>query len=443
MRLAGIQLGSYSVYDEGVERCLDHIAQAGVNTLLPYAVGGGRMGLPSAVLAPDHGVMPGETPVTDVWVRFDPALFRGLALPCPQPGPGQYQGEDVLETLAEPARRRGMRLHPRILAHYPKDPAFSQVRAHAADGSPLPAKCWRHPELQAWWAAVVESLFRGYDLHGFHFGDERAGPLSEILVWGRRGGCFCEHCQAEGRRRGIDLERARTGFLALEAFAKSMRSQTGPASDGVGLSLLRLFMKHPEVLSWDRMWIEGRFALERRIAETARAIRPEAEIGWHIWQYATTFDPLAKAAQDYGSMTAYSSYLKPVVYHDIAGPRLRGMLTEGFLNQGLYRDLGPDLGLEFHRCLLGWEPVPAWRNWSGPASARPTLRGKWAAASGKSAPPAPPAGSMPASGSTSPSATPTSPAIPKHFRKPSAPPWEPEPMASSCAGNTTKCASPT
>jgi len=51
--------------------------------------------------------------------------------------------------------------------------------------------------------------------------------------------CFCEFCQSKAKERGINVERAKQGFLELEKFVRSTRSGIRPV-DGYYVQFWRL-----------------------------------------------------------------------------------------------------------------------------------------------------------------------------------------------------------
>ena len=91
---------------------------------------------------------------------------------------------------------------------------------------------------------MVEDYLRSYDVDGLMWGSERQGPLGNAIVAnhggaGAGGGiaCFCQYCTAEAKKRGIDVDRAREGYLQLAAFVNAGRDGRRPA-DGVVRDLL-------------------------------------------------------------------------------------------------------------------------------------------------------------------------------------------------------------
>jgi len=83
---------------------------------------------------------------------------------------------------------------------------------------------------------LMEDYARSYEIDGIMWGSERQGALGSSLGAYHNGAhsdpgqvaCFCRFCEAKGRRQGIDFERARQGYLALEKFVRAGRAGTRP-----------------------------------------------------------------------------------------------------------------------------------------------------------------------------------------------------------------------
>src|SRR5207302_994491 len=121
--------------------------------------------------------------------------------------------------------------------------------------------CHRNPNTRSFWLGLAEDYLRSYDVDGLMWGSERQGPLDNALAASHGGGgsvvaCFCPHCLDAARRTGIDTDRAREGYVALERWAAALRGGQRPA-DGAFVTFWRLLVKYPELLAWERLWNEG------------------------------------------------------------------------------------------------------------------------------------------------------------------------------------------
>src|SRR5205814_8771772 len=110
-------------------------------------------------------------------------------------------------------------------------------------------------------------------------------------------GCFCPHCLDAARQTGIDIDRAREGYLALERWAAALRGGQRPA-DGAFVTFWRLLVKYPELLAWERLWNEGLNDTYRDLYRLAERLPPDQGIGRHVWQNHSV-SRSSRAAQDY------------------------------------------------------------------------------------------------------------------------------------------------
>jgi hypothetical protein len=182
------------------------------------------------------------------------------------------------------------------------------------------------------------------------FGSERQGPLNDALGASHGGGpspgtvgCFCPYCLEAARKDGINVDRARQGFLALERWIGGMKSGQRPA-DGAFVSFWRILVEQPEVLAWERLWNEGLRDTYRAMYRKAHEIAPQKPMGWHLW-HTNSFAPFYRAEQDYQTFSGYSDFLKVVMYHNSGGPRMARYIRN--VNSTLFADLTPEQTTEF------------------------------------------------------------------------------------------------
>ena len=143
--------------------------------------------------------------------------------------------------------------------------------------------CVRNPDYVTWWLSLVEDQVKSYPLDGLMFGSERNGPLGNVLGNGgfARDGCpycFCSDCERAGLDRGIDLARARDGYLALYRLA---RGAGDPSGDSGFVAFLRLLLTYPEIMAWERLWHDGYQSLQTRARfVTEASVARIAEVHW-------------------------------------------------------------------------------------------------------------------------------------------------------------------
>jgi hypothetical protein len=364
-RFIGIQLGSHSVFDEGVDHVLDLLQRtAAINGLLVYTHSYQQQlfsSRPLEALA-DHGVPirdPRSRELTHAWVPPRDEYYAGTLLRHVRSDEREYGGRDVLTEILEPARKRNMQVYGRILeghgpglaAHVPNWPKILTIDIY---GRRHHLPCWNNPDYRQWWLSTIEDLIKSYPLDGFMYGAERSGPLPSLLTAGTVPSCFCPHCLANGRQHGINGERAREGFEKLYDFVRDCREGRADPIDGYFVSFLRILLKYPEILAWEYAWHRSKESIAKEMYGAVKAIRPTVQVGWHVY-HPVTWDPIYRAEMDYAEISTYSDWIKPVVYHDIAGVRIRNRYVEP-LSHNIAADGSPAQLLSLLYTVLGYDP---------------------------------------------------------------------------------------
>jgi len=351
--MVGIQIGAVSFVDEGTDKVLDALQEmAAIDTLFvaSFTYGRGIAGrqLPNQPL-PDHGRQ-----------EYDTATFRGgnYATPHPQyyrntsiapehaPDHGAY---DVLADVIPKAHRRGMKVIPWFEDVIAGDvPGFDRAREVVLTGPQSSFACSRNPNTRNFWLGLVEDYQRSYDVDGLMWGSERQGPLGNVLGTnhggagaGGRLACFCQYCVEAAKKDGINVDRAKEGYTQLAAWVEGL-ARAKPA-DGAFVTFWRLLVKYPEILAWERLWNEALNDTYRDMYRKSHEIAPARGIGWHVW-HNNTFSPFYRAEQDYADFSAYSDFLKVVMYNLCGGERLAQYIRGSC--RTLFKDVPPERVLD-------------------------------------------------------------------------------------------------
>lgn len=110
---------------------------------------------------------------------------------------------------------------------------------------------------------------------------------------------FCDYCQTKGRGRGINVERARQGFQYLCEFLRGQVQGQPKPVDGVFVTFLRYLLKFPEILAWDYFQHESKEEVAKLMYGAIKTLRPDAQVGWHVYHRGTTWDAIYRAEMDY------------------------------------------------------------------------------------------------------------------------------------------------
>src|SRR5213595_3260283 len=282
--MVGIQVGAVSFVDEGTDRVLDGFQDmAAINTLFlatfTYGRGIGGRQLRGHPL-PDHGKQEYDDNFRGGnFATPHPQYYRHTSI-APEKAP-DHPSYDVIADVLPAAHRRGMKVICWFEDVFRRDvPGFDQAAEIDLHGKPTGLTCHRNPNARNFWLGLTEDYLRSYDVDGLMWGSERQGPLDNALGASHgsssAGGviaCFCPHCLAAARQEGINIERARDGYLALERWAAELRAG-------------------------ERPWNEGLSDTYRDLYRLAKSVAPAKGVGWHIW-HNNAFSPLYRAEQDY------------------------------------------------------------------------------------------------------------------------------------------------
>ena len=362
--LSGIQIGAVSMLDEGIERCLDFVQEhAAVDALFLYTQSYHMRSTPRNVLAEDHpspakGRVGRDLPY--LWVRLPKEPFAGLSVQHEAPNSQLEHGDrNLFQELETPCRKRGIKLYGRILEagmrRADRIPGYRSVATVDINGTPGHGPCWNHPEYREWIRVTIRETMKAYPLHGLQYGAERVGPLSDVLFRGLVPSCFCEHCVARNSKAGIDPVRAKEGYRQLFELIQKVENMAKQPLDGVMTSVLRIMMRYPEVLAWYQQWFQADSEIQAMVYMTAKTIRPNADVGQHVDHQRSSWDLFYRAAVSYSEMAVHNDFIKPIVYHDILGPRLREWVIER-MQKRVLNDLSEAQSLELFYALFGHNP---------------------------------------------------------------------------------------
>ena len=349
-RTVAIQVGAVSFVDEGVAPVLDRCQKdANINTLMiaTFSYGRGIAGrqVPGQPL-PDHGKQEYDTNFHGGnFARTHEQYYSRTPLKKIQAP--DHPGFDVLESVLPEAKDRSIKTFCWYEDVFRSDlEGVERLQEVTLSGNKANTLCFHNPGVQAFWEALTEDYIRSYPVDGIMWGSERQGPFGNAIGASHGGGgrdpllvtCFCEFCKQEGKARGIDTVRTMEGYRKLAVLVQQTRAGSHPA-DGAFVSYWRLLVEYPEILNWEKLWNDGQKRTYQNIYKTAKAIRPEIQVGWHIW-HNNSFSPFYRAEQDYGEFRIYSDFLKVVMYNNCGGPRLASYIKG--VSRTMFADFSPD-----------------------------------------------------------------------------------------------------
>lgn len=362
-RMIGLQVGSVSFLDEGTEKVLDIVQEKGaVNTLFlaVFTYGRGIAGrqVPGQPL-PDHGKQEYDTNFHGGnFATPHPQFYRNTVLKDTRaPDHGNL---DILEIVLPAARKRGLKticwLEDVFRGDIPNIGKLQEVDLHGRNATTL---CFNNPDYRGFLTGLVEDYARSYEIDGLMWGSERQGALSNSLGAMHGGArsdpgrvtCFCQFCQAKAKTRGINVDRAKRGFLELEKFVRAGRAGNKPV-DGYYVTFWRILLNYPEIAAWEMLWTDSLRETYAAIYKTVKTAKPSVPVGWHIW-HNNSFNPIYRAEQDLQVLSEYSDYLKMVIYHNCGGERMATYIDS--VSQTIYGDTPKQMLLDFEYSVMNYK----------------------------------------------------------------------------------------
>lgn len=356
----GIQMDIGRILTDGIDRVLDDIQRlAHVNALFLYTITYMQERVHHPTSAPFRG---------GNFATVHPQYYHDTILKPEDTRAPDFPGLDILATVIPAARKRGIKTYCWIIEDntIPKVPNMQQLWEVDLYGRPTVkhpgGPCFNNPSYTNYLSGLVEDYCRSYEVDGIMFGSERQGPMGYALGAYHNGihadpgtvCCFCSFCQAKARTLGINFERVRQGYLALEKYVRAGRAHQRP-TDGYYVAFWRLLLDYPEILIWEKFWTTGQQETYHALHTKVKSINPTLQAGWHIWQNAS-WNPIYRAEQNFAAMAPFTDYFKPVLYNNCAGERMISYLDS--VGQNFQGDLTRVQALDFEYKVLNYNEAP-------------------------------------------------------------------------------------
>lgn len=368
--IIGTQISPISFIDEGVEPLLDLLQhRIGINALFIGTISwlGLKVGRRiSAQLEgwPDHGVPEPFSMKGGSYITFHPEYYANTSIRNFQATDPAMEGKDILEMVIPAAHERGMKVFPEVM-----EPLFRAPHPGSANTVMIPnmpqylevdlfgrygrEPCTSNSAYRRWWHSLIEDHCRNYDIDGIMWCNERKSPLDKMIS-GEPPACFCPTCRHEGAERGIDVERVRIAFQEVYAYFQKARAGA-EFVDGSLIEFLRVLLRNPEVLIWERFWVERNKDLDRELYGIVKWCNPDLSFGLNVWN-RNHFNPFRKAQWPWNEQTLYADWVKPITYQHQAGLVYVNELTH--LHRSILRDVSPQEITPIMYKFLGLDEAP-------------------------------------------------------------------------------------
>ncbi len=369
-KFVGVQISPVSFIDEGVETVLETLQErVGVNVLMIGTVSWLGLKVGRSISHqfdgwPDHGVPEPLTLKGGAYFEPNPDYYQNTFIKNYRATDPETAGIDILETVIPAARARGMKVYTELM-----EPFFKYAGHGSANNVQIPnlaqalevdflgrhgsEPSTSHPDYRRWIHSMIEDHCRNYDLDGIMWCNERRSPLDQLMA-GQAPGDFSEGSRREALDRGIDVERVR---LAMhEVYDYFQKALAGEAFvDGSLIEFLRVLLRNPEVLIWERFWLERNKDLDRELYGIVKWCNPDLGFGLNVWN-RNHFNPIRKAQWPWEEQTSYADWVKPITYQHQSGLIYHNEMTA--FHNSILRDFTPEEMTPGMYKLLGLDEAP-------------------------------------------------------------------------------------
>ena len=358
--LVGIQIPAVSFVDEGVNKVLDILQEKGqVNTLFltvfTYSGGAGGRQI-SGFPYPGHGKQEetfsfhGGNFATPHARFYKNTVLKDTKAP-------DFGNLDILEMVLPETKKRGMKVMPYLYDIWRRDtPNIDKLQEIDLDGNHAISCCAYNPDYKEFIKGLVSDITTSYGIDGLIWGSEHQGPFNNTIngyfmrEYDNVPTCFCTHHRKAAEAAGLNFSRVTEGYKKLLKFRIDSNEGKRPV-DGYFVEFWRILMDYPEILAYEKVWTDGHNGTYKSIYQTAKGIRKDMHVGFHIW-HNNSFHPFYRATQNFDRFAAYADFIKPVVYNVSAGGRYALYINN--IGETIFKDLPKDELLKLNNYLLNY-----------------------------------------------------------------------------------------
>jgi hypothetical protein len=369
-KFVGIQISPISFLDEGIEPLLDTLQERfGINVLLVGTISwlGLKVGRRISYKLegfPDHGVQQPDNLRGGSYIRHRPEFYGNTSISNFSNDDDGMRGQDILDMIIPAAKARGMKVMPEIM-----EPLFKYADHGSANTVQIPnlpqylevdqfgriaqEPSTSNPHYRTWLHSILEDYARNYDIDGIMWCNERRSPLDNLIV-GNAAIDFSPAARREALERNIDVERVLLAYR--EAYSFFQQARAGKLGrDGYFIEFLRMLLANPEILIWERFWLERNKDLDRELYGIVKWCNPNLSFGLNVWN-RNHFNPFRKAQWSWLEQVQYCDWVKPITYQHQSGGIYKKEMSE--LHLSILRDFTPQEFTPVMYKILGLNEAP-------------------------------------------------------------------------------------
>lgn len=332
-KFVGVQISPISFIDEGVDQVLNTlINRVGVNVLLIGTVS--WLGLKSGRSVswkidgwPDHGISEPFSMKGGAYFDPDPNYYNNTFIKDYKAKDPEMKNKDILKMVIPKAKAKGMKVFIELM-----EPFFNYAGHGSAQGVDIPnlVQCMEidifgrtgsspstsNPEYRNWILSMIEDQVANYKLDGVMWCNERCSPLDQLFQ-GNAPGDFSSSFRKEAEHRNINVEKTLDAMKYAYDFFQKARSGY-KFIDGTLIEFFRLLFKYPEILMWEKVWLERNKDLDKEIYGLVKWVNPDLSFGLNVWN-RNHFNFIRKTQWPWKEQTDYADWVKPITYQHQSG----------------------------------------------------------------------------------------------------------------------------
>jgi hypothetical protein len=125
--------------------------------------------------------------------------------------------------------------------------------------------------------------------------------------------------------------------------------------DGAFITFVRTLLENPEVLIWERFWLERNKDLDRELYGLVKWCKPTLPFGLNVWN-RNHFNLFRRAQWPWAEQTMYADWVKPITYQHQSGEIWNKEF--GFFQKTILRDFDPAVAMLVMDGILGIKGSP-------------------------------------------------------------------------------------
>ena len=332
-KFVGVQISPISFIDEGVDAVLDTLQnRVGVNVLLIGTVS--WLGLKSGRSVswkidgwPDHGIPEPFSMKGGAYFDPDPKFYNKTFIKKFKAQDKEMVNEDILKMVIPKAKERGMKVFIELM-----EPFFNYAGHGSATGVDIPnlVQCMEidvfgrissspstsNLDYRNWILSMIEDQVANYDIDGVMWCNERYSPLDQLFQ-GSAPGDFSHQFLIEANQRNLNVDKIRDSLKVMFEFFDNIKNGK-KFVDGNFIEFFILLFDKPEILEWEKFWLERNKDLDKEIYGLVKWVNPKLSFGLNVWN-RNHFNLIRKIQWPWKEQVKYSDWVKPITYQHQSG----------------------------------------------------------------------------------------------------------------------------